>query len=164
MRGVKPQQAAVKKLHASRERINDREPVPVGNVAADPPAHFDEEQAEVWRYAVEHSPTGMLKLIDASVLETWCVAHVMHRQAVVELQKAGSLMVETPNHLLVQSPYIPIINKQAEILTRAANALGFVPTTRPKIGLSGGGELGASYVPSETEESLQEYLARSPLH
>lgn len=161
MRGGKPQRAAIKKLHASRKPINEREPQPVGNVA-EPPAHFDEEQAEVWRTVVENSPTGMLKRIDSGVLEVWCAAHVMHRRALIKLQEAGSLMVTTPNGLLVQSPYVPIVNRQALIMMRAAAELGFSPTARPKIGLSGGGELGARYVPAETEETLAEYLDRAP--
>lgn len=156
-----PKPTALKKLHHSRKPINEREPQPVGNVAA-APAHFDDDQREAWDYAVAHSPAGMLKLVDAGVLECWVVAHCMHRTAVKAVQAAGSLMVTTPNGLQVQSPYVPIINRQAQIMMRAASELGFTPTARPKIGLSGGEGLSGSYVPSAEEESLAEYLDRAP--
>jgi P27 family predicted phage terminase small subunit len=161
MRGARPKPTAIKKLHHSREPINEREPQPVGNVTA-APAHFDDDQRAAWDYAVQHSPTGMLKMVDAGVLECWVVAHCMHRTAVKALQAAGSLMVTTPNGLQVQSPFVPIVNRQAQIMMRAAAELGFTPTARPKIGLSGGGELNGKYVPPSSEESLDEYLDRAP--
>jgi hypothetical protein len=72
--------------------------------------------------------------------------------------------VETPNGQLMPSPYIPIINRQATILMRAAAELGFSPTARPRIGVTlGGGELnGSTNATASEQESLDEYLARAP--
>jgi phage terminase small subunit len=112
----------------------------------------------------------MLKAIDASILEVWAVAYCYYRRAVAaqelldSAEGATALLVTTPNGHQQQSPYIPIINRQAEILSKAAEKLGFSPTARPRIGLTlGGGELnGSTHAPATGEESIDDYLARTP--
>jgi P27 family predicted phage terminase small subunit len=116
----------------SKKKISPREPKPVGDLKESPP-HFDEELREVWNYAIEHAPPGLLKKLDASVLETWCAAHVLHRRAVAEVRKLG-VLVKAPNTgLPIQSPYLPIVNKQALIMLRAVDHLGFSPASRTRI-------------------------------
>jgi P27 family predicted phage terminase small subunit len=160
--GRKPKPTVLKKLHHSHAAFNEREPKPVGDVS-NAPDHFDDEQRAAWAYAVEHSPTGMLKMIDASILECWVVAHCLHRTAVKRFAaEGGEVLTLTPNGLLMQNPLLPIINRQAQMMMRAAAELGFAPTSRPKIGLSGGGELHGKYAPTKDEESLDEYLERAP--
>jgi P27 family predicted phage terminase small subunit len=117
-----------------KRKLNTQEPKPVGDLK-NPPAHFeaDEELRDVWNYAIEHSPPGLLKMIDASVLETWCTAHVLHRRALAEVRKHG-LLVKAPNTgLPIQSPYLPVVNKQALIMLRAIDHLGFSPASRTRI-------------------------------
>jgi phage terminase small subunit len=104
----------------------------------------------------------MLKLIDGSVLEVWVVAHVLYRKAVRQ-QAKFNLVVPTPNtRLPIQSPWLPIINKQALIMLRAAAELGFSPTARPRVGIGLGGEdLGAPRRRA-AEDTLESYLASAP--
>jgi P27 family predicted phage terminase small subunit len=166
MRGRKPKPSVLKKLHHSQYPINEREPIPEGELSVESdssPAHFDAEQRAVWNDALGQSPPGMLKLIDASVFEAWVVAHCLHRKIVKELAVRG-LTVITQNGTEVQSPFLGMLNRQAQIMMRAAGELGFTPTARPRIGLTmGGEELGSKpYVPSPDEETLEEYLRRAP--
>jgi phage terminase small subunit len=42
-------------------------------------------------------------------------------------------MVKTPNGYLAQSPYMAILNKQAEIMLRIASEFGFTPASRSRI-------------------------------
>ena len=168
MRGRKPTPTPLKKLHHSREPINDEEPQAEGEVTVDSvPEHFDADQRDAWNYAIANAPTGMLKLIDASVLECWVVAHCLHRKAVrAQGVEGATLLVRTPHtRQMVQSPLIPIINRQALIMMKAAAELGFSPTARPRVGLTlGGGELNgsANAKASGRQESIDEYLARAP--
>lgn len=113
-------------------KLNDREPKPVGDLK-DPPAHFDDELREIWSYAIQHAPAGLLKMIDSSVLETWCTAHALHRRAVAEVRKFGILMKAPNTQLPIQSPWVPIVNKQAFIMLRAVDHLGFSPASRSRI-------------------------------
>ena len=168
MRGRKPKPTVLKKLHRSTEPFNEHEPKPVtGDVRPDTaPEHFDEDQRAAWAYALEHAPPGMLKMIDAGVLECWVVAHCYHRRAVrAQAVQGSTLLVRTPNtRQLVQSPYLPIINRQALIMSKLAAELGFSPTSRPRVGLTigGAGLNGSTYATQPGEESLDEYLARAP--
>lgn len=121
----------IRKTH-SKKKPSEREPKPVGDLR-EPPAHFDPELAEVWNYAIQHAPPGLLKMLDSSVLEAWCTAHVLHRRALSEVRKLG-LLVKAPNTgLPIQSPYLPIVNKQALIMLRAVAELGFSPASRTRI-------------------------------
>jgi len=126
----------------SKKKPSPLEPQPVGDLR-EPPPHFDGELRDVWEYAIENAPRGLLKRIDSSVLETWCSAHVLHRQALGEVRKVG-LLVKAPNTgLPIQSPYLPIVNKQALIMMRAIDHLGFSPASRTRI-MMGDKPLGAT--------------------
>lgn len=170
MRGRKPTPTVLKKLHRSDEPINPDEPKPIGDVTPDTaPEHFDADQRAAWAYALHHAPPGMLKMIDAGVLECWVVAHCYHRQAVKLQAQMGTrgLVVRTPNtRQLVQSPFLPIINRQALIMSKLAAELGFSPTSRPRVGLTLGGE-GLNGSPTHGseghgQETIQQYLDRAP--
>jgi len=114
--------------------LNQNEPRPKGDLK-EAPDYFDEELKTVWQYAIDNAPPGLLKKLDASVLETWCVAHVLHRRALVELNKFGLLMKAPNSGLPIQSPYLPIVNRQALIMLRSVDHLGFSPASRTRIQL-----------------------------
>jgi phage terminase small subunit len=171
MRGRKPKATLLKKLHRSANPINEAEPKPVGELARPDtaPAHFDEDQRDAWNYALEHAPPGLLKMIDGGVLECWVVAHCMHRKAVRAQGVEGATLlvrVSANSRQMQQSPLIPIINRQALIMMKAAAELGFSPTARPRAGVTlGGGELNGSthgVARPQGQESVDEYLARAP--
>jgi P27 family predicted phage terminase small subunit len=166
MKGRKPKATVLKDLHGSEQPRNPDEPVNVIDLdASTAPEHFDEDQRQVWDTVLANAPPGMLKAIDAGTLEVWVVAHCMHRKA-VRAQARFGLVIPAPNtRLPIQSPYIPIINRQGLIMLRAAAELGFSPTSRPRVGITlGGGDLsGATKHDAATaEESLDRYLHRSP--
>ncbi|HTI78878.1 MAG TPA: P27 family phage terminase small subunit [Acetobacteraceae bacterium] len=168
MRGRKPKPTALRKLHRSDQPLNPNEPKPEGDLAArtrSVPAHFDDDQRDAWNYALANSPPGLLKAIDAGVLECWVVAHCFHRQATKALMSESSLLVPAApgSTQMVQSAYLQIVNRQAMIMMRAASELGFSPTARPRIGLTlGGGELNGPQDVPAGQESLDAYLQRAP--
>jgi P27 family predicted phage terminase small subunit len=95
-----------------------------------------------WQYAIEHAPTQVLKMIDASMLTIWVLAEDRLRTASIALAKADSgsdnpLLVMGKDGQLVASPYIAIIARQSEIMIRAAAELGFTPSSRPRLASGG---------------------------
>lgn len=170
MRGRKPKPALLKDLHGSKEPRNPDEPIAVGDLSVDPayrcPEHFTSEQGDAWEYALRHSPPGLLKYIDASVLEAWVVAHCLHRRATREMLGRGLLIKQ--GSLLMPSPLIGIINRQAIIMMKAASELGFSPVSRPRI-FAAGPAIGESLSSRPTQrakdapqQSLQDYLDNAP--
>jgi P27 family predicted phage terminase small subunit len=63
------------------------------------------------------------------------------------IQKFGT-MIKSPTGYPVQSPYLAIANRQAEIMMRIASEFGFTPASRSRIA-----------TPTESEPSLLDFMA-----
>lgn len=166
MRGRKPVPTVLTKLHGNP---GDR-PLPKGipeptGALTDVPEWMTPGQVANWRYAIENSPPGLLKLIDRGVLIAWVVAEDIHRQACIEQAKIQLVVKMADNPMPMQSPYLPIINRQALIMMRAASELGFSPTARPRIHDNPiDDEINArrNTGTANSQESLQSWLDNSP--
>ena len=77
------------------------------------------EQKEEWQYAIENAPRDVLKKIDKAVLAGFIVAQDTHRKASVAMAQT-ELLVKSPSQgLPLQNPYLPIVNRQMVLMTRA---------------------------------------------
>jgi P27 family predicted phage terminase small subunit len=136
MAGAKPKPTRLKVLagNPGKRKLPKNEPQPVAFLK-DAPDWFTKGQLEYWDYALASAPPGLLGTMDRDVLVIWVVAAVLHRDAVKALAEEDGMLHTTPNGLLQQSAHIPIINKQALLMLRAASELGFTPSSRSKIDL-----------------------------
>lgn len=134
MAGRKPKPTQLKLIQgtARADRANAREPAPSGNLDIAPEWMTDSQKAG-WDYAIKNSPKGLLKHLDQSALSVWVAAEDLHRQALQGVAKHGMLTKAPNTGLPIQSPYLPIVNKQAAIMLKAASELGFTPTSRSRI-------------------------------
>ncbi len=137
MRGRKPVATHLKILRGnpSKRAVNRNEPLPIGDLV-DPPEWMTEHQKTGWNYAIENAPRGLLKKLDRSVLVAWAVAEDLHRQAAGMVEKFGILTKAPQTGTPIQSPYLPILNRQALLMLRAAEQLGFTPSSRSRIQIS----------------------------
>lgn len=133
MRGRKPEPTHLKLVRGVRSsRINKKEPKANGDLR-EPPEWMSESQKNGWNYAIEHAPQSLLKKLDRSILAVWVVAEDLHREASQKVQQFG-LLTKAPNtNLPIQSPYLPVVNKQATLMLKAASELGFTPSSRSRI-------------------------------
>lgn len=171
IRGRKPVPTTLRELHGNprMKALPRNEPVPVGELG-DPPEWFSVEQKQGWDWALTNSPPGMLKLVDRGSLITWVVAEDLHRQACIQQAKVGLLIKAPVTGALVQSPFLPIINRQALIMLKAGGELGFTPVSRPRLADRTGqaAPSGAMSPPSGRKRaggavvSLQEFLRSKP--
>jgi phage terminase small subunit len=166
MRGRKPVPSVLANLHGNpRDRKpKATEPKPAGALI-DAPDWLSETQKAGWAYALRHAPPGLLKRLDRGALVVWAVAEDLHRQAVIGQAKIGGLVSKLKGTtVFIQSPYLPIINRQALIMLKAASELGFTPVSRPRIaaaGLAPGEGLnGHQTVPPAA--TLDDFLATDP--
>jgi len=134
MRGRKPVPTHLKVVRGNpgKRSLNKNEPMPTGDLI-DAPSWMAETQKQGWDYAVENAPKGLLKKLDKSVLAAWVVAEDLHRRAFEMVEKFGILTKAPNTGLPVQSPYLPVVNKQAQILLKAAEQLGFSPASRSRV-------------------------------
>lgn len=135
MRGRKPKPSYLRVLdgNASHSWVpNPDEPQPVGDLML-PPDWMSDSQKEGWRYAISHAPPGLLRLLDQSILNVWVIAEDLHRNASEKVAQIGPLVKVGSNGAWQQNPYLPIMNKQALIMMKAASEMGFTPSARTRV-------------------------------
>lgn len=123
-------------LAKHRKRVA-AEPKAAGRLLA-PPDWFTAQQKAAWSYAIENAPKGLLKLIDRGALAAWVVAEDTHRRATEMLNQAGAenplngLLAKTPKGVVVQHPLAILAMREALVMLKAADALGFRPVSRAR--------------------------------
>jgi P27 family predicted phage terminase small subunit len=115
--------------------LNVDEPQPVGDLI-EPPEWMSESQKDGWRYAIENAPQGLLKKLDRGVFQVWVIAEDAHREAAIKVAQYGQVIKAPITGTPMQSPYMAIQNKQAQVMMKAASELGFSPTSRSRVKLS----------------------------
>lgn len=145
-------------LRPDRHGSRSEEPKAEGSLG-EPPVWLTEGQKVGWRYALEHAPTGVLGLIDRTMLAVWVVAEDLHRQACEKVAGVGAGLIirSTSKGEPIQNPYLAILNKQAQILIKAASELGFSPAGRPRLAKAQPGatdEFGALGNPDEGDHPV----------
>ena len=133
MAGSTPKPTHLKLLQGTnrKDRANPAEPVPKGDLG-NAPDWMNAAQKAGWDFAISKAPKGLLKELDQSVLTVWVVAENIHREATEKLSDKG-LLTLTPTGMPMQNPYLPIINRQSQIMLKSANEMGFTPASRSRI-------------------------------
>ncbi len=135
MRGDKPMPTALKILRSTAKRAEKlhKRQIETPGAINEAPEWLTQEQKADWDYAVANAPRDVLRRIDKAVLAAFVVAQDTHRRASMGMQTT-QLLVKTPTQgLPMQNPYLPIVNRQAVLMTRIASELGFTPCSRARI-------------------------------
>jgi P27 family predicted phage terminase small subunit len=98
-----------------------------------PPELGPVARTEWHRIVPELASLNLIAHLDRGQLAIYCVAFAQWLEAAEFIQKFGS-MVKTPNGFPVQSPYVAILNRQADTMIRIASEFGFTPASRAKLG------------------------------
>lgn len=141
MRGRKATPTHLKLLHGNpgKRALNPAEPEPAGMLSAiQPPEWYDAEHRKVWRTAIDAAPIGLLKELDASIMNIWVCAYVKHQaalmqQALLDENNGLPLLTKTKKGDFVESPYLKIASRQAALMIKAASEMGFTPAARTRI-------------------------------
>ena len=88
------------------------------------------------RLAAELVALKLLTNLDRAALAAYCGAYALWAEATEQIQKYGT-MVKSPTGYPIQSPYVSIANRQAEIMMRVASEFGFTPASRGRISTPG---------------------------
>ena len=134
MRGRRPKPTRLKVLtgNPGRRPLNIHEPKPEP-VVPECPAELGAVARREWnRLAGVLAPLRILTDLDRAALAAYCGAYGMWAEATESIQKFGT-MVKSPSGYPVQSPYVSIANRQAEIMMRIASEFGFTPASRSRI-------------------------------
>ena len=94
------------------------------------PVHLMGIAREEWNRVVnELTALGVLSRFDMAALAVYCACYALWVEAMDGLQKFG-IMMKSPTGYPVQSPYVAIANKQAEMIVKLAIEFGFTPAAR----------------------------------
>ena len=134
MRGRKPTPSRLKVVtgNPGKHPINRNEPIPESVAPECPPELGPLARAEWDRLVGELARLRILTRLDRAALGAYCGAYALWAEATQAIQTYGS-MVKSPSGFPLQSPYISIANRQAEIMMRIASEFGFTPASRGRI-------------------------------
>ncbi|MFW8566163.1 phage terminase small subunit P27 family [Orrella sp. 11846] len=138
MRGRKPKPTALKIIadNPGKRPLNINEPqLPLSDLVT--PDWLTDDQKLVWQDAVESCPPGLVTTVDEKVLAIWVVACDLHRQAAERVAQMGMIVKSPVKGDPMQNPWLAIVNRQAQIMMKAAAELGFTPSSRSRVTLSG---------------------------
>jgi P27 family predicted phage terminase small subunit len=97
-----------------------------------PPELGDVARQEWARVAPHLMAAGRLTPLDRSALAVYCASYALWLEAIMALQSYGTMM-KSPNGYPIQSPYVSIATKHAEIMSRTASEFGFTPASRRRL-------------------------------
>lgn len=134
MSGPRPQPTQLRVLRGnpSKRPLPKNEPTPDAKLPPAPRHLSDEARREWRRIGRELERLGLVSQIDRALLTAYCSAWGRLVEAETMLRKYGSV-VKTPNGMLVQSPYLQIVNKATEQLAKIAPEFGMSPSSRSRV-------------------------------
>jgi P27 family predicted phage terminase small subunit len=152
MRGRRPKPTRLKVLtgNPGKRPLNATEPRPQAIIPDCPPELGDTARREWNRLVGELVSLRMVSNLDRAALAAYCGAYALWAEATEAIQKYGT-MIKSPSGYPVQSPYVSVANRQAEIMMRIASEFGFTPASRSRIA-----------TPSQVEPTLFDRLDEEP--
>jgi P27 family predicted phage terminase small subunit len=139
MRGRKPTPIALRLINGNPSgRPLPRADMPAGAELLEPPGYLGELEKSIWKHAIDHAPRGLLRNIDGRLFLIWVNAAAQYENAAKKVEEFGQVIKGTKG-IPIQSPYLSIMNRQAELMMKATGELGFSPTSRTRITLAGAG-------------------------
>lgn len=134
MRGRRPKPTRIKALtgNPGKRPLNPHEPRPEPTLPECPPELSPAAKREWDRLSTELSKLNLITNLDRGALAIYCGAYALWAEASEHIQRYGTI-VKSPTGFPVQSPYLSVANRQAEIMLRVAAEFGFTPASRSRI-------------------------------
>lgn len=167
--GSKPRSIAEKKVRGNpgRRPLTPIVPAPPAGVMMCPLQVSGNPRANAyWNNYLNNAAPGHLAPIDGPMLAMLCMAlarkdeaeAAMDGKMLVQLRAPGQKKDDPPRGAIIQSPWLPIINRQTELARRLASDLALPPAERNRIGSLMGGRLGTNADRSRSTDKASKYL------
>ena len=127
---------AVKKLQGTLQkcRTNALEPQPQFDLKqfSEPPEYLTDSAKDIWTFALQQAPEGMLSSLDYSIFSEWVILYDQFIKLSEGLKAQGTFVRDADGNQTVNN-IINSITKTATILRGIENELGFTPASRSKV-------------------------------
>lgn len=97
-----------------------------------PPDYLTESAKQVWSYALDQAPAGMLTTLDFAVFSRWVVLFDQFMTLSSAIKKEGTIQ-ENEDGSLAVNPMLRALNQTATTLRALETELGFTPASRSKV-------------------------------
>jgi phage terminase small subunit len=136
-RGRKPKPVAVRAAagNPGKRRLTTVVPAPPrGEIICPQAVQRNERARAYWDMYLRSVTPGHLAPIDAPLLARLCTCLAFADEAHEKIEASG-LLVKAPNTgLPIQSPYLPVLNRQTELARKLAAELALPPSQRSRAG------------------------------
>lgn len=132
-RGPQPKTSAMRGLEGNPSKRPMKTAVAVLKGKPVVPVHLERYEKEVWNRIVRSVPPDFYGEIDTVILSAYCIAAGWHRKAVLELAIHGATQ-QGSTGILLQSPWIQILIKNAHLISALGSKLGLDPASRTSLG------------------------------
>jgi hypothetical protein len=136
-RGHKPKSVATKIASGNpgRRALTTLVPSPrAGEMLCPQSVERNDRARTYWQMYLANAAPGHLSPMDAPLLARLCVALAYADEANDQIDVLG-MLVKAPNTgLPIQSPYMPVLNRQTEIARKLAAELALPPAQRNRMG------------------------------
>ena len=142
-RGRKPKPIGVKIAagNPGKRSLSTLVPMPKTGEMLCPQAVARNERAQAyWAMYLANAAPGHLTPIDAPLLARLCVALAYADEANEMIDSMGLLVKAPHTGLPIQSPYLPVLNRQTEIARKLAAELAIPPAQRNRVGPNAPGD------------------------
>jgi|SRR5262245_31436571 len=123
-------------VERSSPKLGHSDPAPI----IECPPELGPVARQEWDRLVPHlAATGVLTHLDRGPLAIYCAAYGLWVEAIEAIQKFGG-MIKSPSGYPVQSPYVAVANRQADLMMRIASEFGFTPASRGRLWMVANGD------------------------
>lgn len=91
-----------------------------------------EEEQRTWDELLRDAPANVVKELNKGTFETLVRATCIYRDASKKVAQYGAV-IKSPSGYPIQSPYVSIMNKQAQLMLRASSELGLTLASRLRV-------------------------------
>lgn len=126
---------ALKKLQGTLQkcRTNPAEPRPAHELKNTlPPDYMTESAKQIWTFALDQAPEGMLTTLDFAVFSRWVVLYDQFMILSSAIKREGTIQ-ENEDGTLAVNPMLRALNQTAATLRALETELGFTPASRSKV-------------------------------
>src|SRR3954447_6426268 len=135
-RGRKPKPVAAKRAagNPGRRPLTTLVPSPAqGELLCPTVVQRNPRARAYWEMSLANAAPGHLSPIDGPLLARLCVALAYADEANEKIEATGMLVKAPHTGLPIQSPYLPVLNRQTEIARKLAAELALPPAQRDRV-------------------------------
>lgn len=138
VRGRKPTTIAERRITgrmAGRSLSTAVPPPPDGAMVCPDTVMADARARAYWDHTLASVAPGHLAPVDSPLLARYCMALARADEAEIAMAATGMVIPAPNTGLLIQSPWLAIINRQAEMARKLAAELCLPPAQRNRVGI-----------------------------